>query len=30
MIAEAPLWGKDKSYIYNPETKNTQFFRGKI
>ena len=26
MIAEAPLWGKDKSYIYNPETKNTSFF----
>lgn len=29
MIAEAPLWGKDKSYIYNPETKNTQFFQRK-
>lgn len=29
MIAEAPLWGKDKSYIYNPETKNTQFFQKK-
>lgn len=26
MIAEAPLWGKDESYIYNPETKNTSFF----
>ena len=25
MIAEAPLWGKDKSYIYNPNTPNTQF-----
>ena len=26
MIAEAPLWGKNKSYIYNPDTKNTSFF----
>lgn len=26
MIAEAPLWGKDKSYIYNPAAKNTSFF----
>lgn len=26
MIAEAPLWGKDKSYIYNPDTPNSQFF----
>lgn len=26
MIAEAPLWGMDKSYIYNPDTKNTSFF----
>lgn len=26
MIAEAPLWGQGKSYIYNPETKFTQFF----
>lgn len=26
MIAEAPLWGKDKQYIYNPETNNSQFF----
>lgn len=26
MIAEAPLWGKDKKYIYNPETNNSQFF----
>lgn len=26
MIAEAPLWGKSKSYIYNTETKFTQFF----
>ena len=26
MIAEAPLWGKDKSYIYNPKAKNTSFF----
>lgn len=26
MIAEAPLWGKDKKYIYNPSTNNTQFF----
>lgn len=26
MIAEAPLWGQAKSYIYNPETKFTQFF----
>ena len=27
MIAEAPLWGKSKSYIYNPATPFTQFFR---
>ena len=26
MIAEAPLWGKSKSYIYNPDTPFTQFF----
>lgn len=26
MIAEAPLWGQAKSYIYNSETKFTQFF----
>ncbi len=26
MIGEAPLWGNDKSYIYNPETVNSQFF----
>lgn len=26
LIAEAPLWGKKKKYIYNPETNNTQFF----
>lgn len=26
MIAEAPLWGKKESYIYNPNTSNTQFF----
>lgn len=26
MIAEAPLWGKAKSYIYNPEVNNSQFF----
>lgn len=26
MIAEAPLWGKTKNYIYNPKTKFTQFF----
>lgn len=26
MIAEAPLWGKEKKYIYNPNTNNTQFF----
>ena len=26
MIAEAPLWGSDKKYIYNPNTKNSQFF----
>lgn len=29
MIAEAPLWGKAKKYIYNPETKNSQFFHLK-
>lgn len=26
IIAEAPLWGKKESYIYNPTTPNTQFF----
>lgn len=26
MIAEAPLWSKKESYIYNPNTPNTQFF----
>lgn len=26
MIAEAPLWGKAKKYIYNPEINNSQFF----
>lgn len=26
MIAEAPLWGKEKKYIYNPATKLSQFF----
>lgn len=26
MLAEAPLWGRDKSYIYNPKTNNSQFF----
>lgn len=26
MIAEAPLWGSSKSYIYNPTTPFTQFF----
>ena len=26
MIAEAPLWGKQKKYIYNPKSKNSQFF----
>ena len=26
MIAEAPLWGEDKKYIYNPRTNNSQFF----
>ncbi len=26
MIAEAPLWGKEEKYIYNPKTTNTQFF----
>jgi hypothetical protein len=26
IIAEAPLWGKSKSYIYNPNTPCTQFF----
>jgi hypothetical protein len=26
MIAEAPLWGKIKKYIYNPEINNSQFF----
>jgi hypothetical protein len=26
MIAEAPLWGKFKKYIYNPDINNSQFF----
>ena len=26
MIAEAPLWGSSKNYIYNPTTQFTQFF----
>lgn len=26
MLAEAPLWGQDKKYIYNPKTNNSQFF----
>lgn len=26
MIAEAPLWGHKKKYIYNPKTNNSQFF----
>lgn len=26
MIAEAPLWGKEKKYIYNPDINNSQFF----
>lgn len=26
MIAEAPLWGKERKYIYNPATKLSQFF----
>ena len=26
MIAEAPLWGNSKNYIYNPTTQFTQFF----
>ena len=26
MIAEAPLWGEKRSYIYNPESRNSQFF----
>lgn len=26
MIAEAPLWGMTKKYIYNPEVNNSQFF----
>jgi len=26
LIAEAPLWGQKKKYIYNSRTKNTQFF----
>ncbi|THD65863.1 hypothetical protein E7Z59_14885 [Robertkochia marina] len=26
MFSEAPLWGEKKNYIYNPETKLTQFF----
>ena len=26
MVAEAPLWGSSKSYIYNPTTPFTQFF----
>lgn len=26
MIAEAPLWGQVKKYIYNPDINNSQFF----
>ena len=26
MIAEAPLWGANKKYIYNPKSPNSQFF----
>ncbi len=26
LIAEAPLWGNEKKYIYNPRTNNSQFF----
>jgi hypothetical protein len=26
LIAESPLWGSKKKYIYNPDTKNSQFF----
>jgi hypothetical protein len=26
MLAEAPLWGKDRKYIYNPEANFSQFF----
>lgn len=26
MIAEAPLWGRQKKYIYNPDVNNSQFF----
>lgn len=26
MIAEAPLWGQEKKYIYNPSINNSQFF----
>lgn len=26
MIAEAPLWGHNKKYIYNPKINNSQFF----
>ncbi len=26
LIAEAPLWGQNKEYIYNPKSNNTQVF----
>jgi len=26
MLAEAPLWGETKKYIYNPDINNSQFF----
>ena len=26
MIAEAPLWGHNEKYVYNPDSNNTQFF----
>ena len=26
MLAEAPLWSKSRSYIYNPDTRHSQFF----
>jgi hypothetical protein len=27
VLAEAPMWGKKESYIYNPEAEETDFFR---
>jgi hypothetical protein len=30
MIAEAPMWGNDRKYFYNPEAKDSSFFRKNV